>query len=242
LILFLTLIHPLMKRKILEVVSIDLQILKSEPPILVITAEGNTASAGWTEGELNPYVYIMPPADGYYEFDFVAKPPSGPAGSVLTSIGAKTAWPDFPKNLKGVKIYGSKNSMKKELGNISVPIVSGGGGEFPRGIFYRNESARNLAVNALLNLKEKPAKLYVHGSVMTYRETDQVKLVKAVPQGINPAILLLNLEIKEGQGPLKPTPKHVVAEFSDNQVSGYNQVQVICGSEDACTINIEVSE
>jgi hypothetical protein len=134
---FFLIIKPLgMQTKILETVSIDLQILKREPPILDIIAIGNVTSSGWKHGRLVPYIYITPPADGIYEFDFVAEPPTGPALTVILPIVAQGQWEDFPPDLKGVKIYSSSNSLVATLDNAKeAAMPEGGGSGNPRGLF-----------------------------------------------------------------------------------------------------------
>ena len=125
-----------MQTKILETVAIQLQILKSKPPILDIIAIGNVNSSGWKKGSLIPYIYITPPADGIYEFDFVAEPPTGPALSVILPIVAQGQWEDFPPDLKGVKIYSSTNSVISMLNEAKeAALLEGGGSGNPRGLF-----------------------------------------------------------------------------------------------------------
>ena len=70
--------------KILEVLEVELAILESFPPQLQITARGMVPTAGWTNPRLEPFIFIQPPPDGIYEFDFVADPPSGVAAQVIT--------------------------------------------------------------------------------------------------------------------------------------------------------------
>ena len=62
------------KKKVLEVQNVKLSILKSFPPKLSITAFGTVPTSGWKDAELIPYVYIQPPPNGIYDYDFVAEP------------------------------------------------------------------------------------------------------------------------------------------------------------------------
>jgi len=85
---------------------------------LTITARGEVPTGGWSKGRLNPFVYITPPKDGIYEFDFVAdRPADGDVVSQgITSITAEPfSWSDFPTELKGVKIYASENEVIEML-------------------------------------------------------------------------------------------------------------------------------
>lgn len=66
--------------KLLEVNKVNLTILKSNPPQLSMTVFGSAPTLGWSNAQLSPYLYLLPPKDGIYDFDFVACPPSEPAG------------------------------------------------------------------------------------------------------------------------------------------------------------------
>lgn len=81
----------------------------------------------------------------------------------------------------------------------------------------------NLAVSAHINGKEQPNKLYVHGSVLVYTRETEVTVKEAVPQGINPHILILNVAVKHVEGPMKGTcrPFEFVKEVDGRQ---YDQV------------------
>lgn len=72
-------------------------------------------STGWTDPQLIPYIYIQPPPDGIYDFDFVAKPPSGISQPVLTDIRASHIVFPFPDDLKGVRVHASNNSVERRL-------------------------------------------------------------------------------------------------------------------------------
>lgn len=125
-----------MSQKIFSVDEIKLQILKSNPPILYIVVYGTVNSSGWKNPQLVPYVYINPPEDGIYEFDFVAEPPSGMVLHVMMPVIAQGHWQDFPKELKGVKIYASSNQKTELLsGAGEMKLVEGVGSGNPSGVF-----------------------------------------------------------------------------------------------------------
>jgi hypothetical protein len=105
-----------MTKKVFEVTDFTLVILKKNPPILEVDCKGNVISGGWSNGQLIPFVYKMPPKDGIYEFDFVADEPTGPDTDVITEItSVPFMWDNFPMELKGVKIYASSNHIIKKL-------------------------------------------------------------------------------------------------------------------------------
>lgn len=107
-----------MATKILDVTNVQLAIEKTNPPNLVILASGNVTTGGWSNGQLIPYVYVQPPADGIWEFDFVADPP-GPnvvVTQVITPIDSEPyRWEAYPIDLKGVRVHSSTNSFTRIL-------------------------------------------------------------------------------------------------------------------------------
>jgi hypothetical protein len=91
-----------------------------------------------------------------------------------------------------------------------------------------------------IRINEKSGKpiLHVHASVMVYTPNPKVSLTKASPQGINPSILILDLEVIESPGPMKGVMNSVCFELSGDEVMQYDHVQInhIHGSS---TIKIE---
>jgi hypothetical protein len=112
-----------MLKKVHEVTDIKLTTLESFPPRLLITVSGTVPTSGWAErGELIEYVYIVPPADGFYEFDLVGEPPA-PDVIVTQDVNpiiATFVLRSIPNDLKGVKVYASCNSKTAEYDNSSV--------------------------------------------------------------------------------------------------------------------------
>jgi hypothetical protein len=99
---------------------------------------------------------------------------------------------------------------------------------------------RNITANAMLNLKEQPETLYVHGSIMTYSANDRIEISIANPQGINSSILLLDLKVVTELGPMKGMPKPFNFELKDATVKNYSQVQIRYSEEASITVNVEV--
>lgn len=64
--------------RIYAVDNIDLSFIKTQPPGLLNFVSGRVTSSGWSEGQLLPWVYLLPPEDGIQDFDVVAEtPPDG---------------------------------------------------------------------------------------------------------------------------------------------------------------------
>jgi hypothetical protein len=108
--------------KILEVTEVKLGILESFPPQLSISASGLASTPGWSNPELKPHVFIQPPPDGIYDFDFVADRPTEIVPQHVVPIEAGFVMRTFPETLKGVRIHASQNS-KTALLNPGTPAA-----------------------------------------------------------------------------------------------------------------------
>ncbi|WP_294825084.1 hypothetical protein [uncultured Flavobacterium sp.] len=104
-------------KKIFAVKDVIISIGKSNPPTLIINAEGDVPTTGWKGGILSPYIYAKQPEDGIYEFDFIAQEPGGIVNEVITPISASYSDEAFDPEIKGVKIYASNNFIKAFLEN-----------------------------------------------------------------------------------------------------------------------------
>lgn len=60
--------------------------------------------------ELSPYYYVVPPAEGIYDYNFFAKRPAGPSAQVLTVITAEVTRESIPKGMRGVPIHSATNT------------------------------------------------------------------------------------------------------------------------------------
>ena len=107
--------------KVLEVKEVELAVLESFPPKLRITAYGTVPTGGWTHPRLEPFIFIQPPPDGIYDFDFVADPPEGPATQVITPIGVVHLWDPLPEGVTGVRIHAAQNSKTALLDHSGHP-------------------------------------------------------------------------------------------------------------------------
>ena len=74
--------------EVYEVDDVRLTILKTNPLTLRITATGLVPTSGYTDPELAGWIYIHPPKDGIYSFEFIARAPSGPFNPALLPITA----------------------------------------------------------------------------------------------------------------------------------------------------------
>jgi hypothetical protein len=101
--------------QVMEVQKVELTVYKTYPATLGISADGVVPTPGFTNPQLVPWVYIMPPQDGIWDFDFVADEPKGPVQQVLSPISASYFWHSYPQDLKGVRIHARMNSVEALL-------------------------------------------------------------------------------------------------------------------------------
>src|ERR1041385_8030445 len=97
------------KEPIYQVDDVTITYIKKSPPEYRIDAAGLTSTSGWSKPELMPVVYVQPPPDGIYEYQFVADPPSGISTQVLTPISADKVLDKMPKGFCGVRLHAATN-------------------------------------------------------------------------------------------------------------------------------------
>jgi len=99
-------------KKIYSVDNIGLALNKSNPPLLVITADGTANTGGWSGFILRPlWNRTNPPVNGVYEFSFEGVPPTGIVTQVLTPTGpvfyTLNAWDT--QDARRIVIYAASN-------------------------------------------------------------------------------------------------------------------------------------
>lgn len=101
--------------KVLAVSEVTLTLLKSNPPQLSIMAIGMVATTGFEDhGKLIEYLHKQPPADGIYDFDFVATRTVLPGGHVGNIVHPIYSLPHIishiPAGFKGVRVHAAVGS------------------------------------------------------------------------------------------------------------------------------------
>ena len=112
--------------RIYSVDSIDLALIKKNPPDLLVMASGRVTSSGWANTRLEPFIYIVPPADGVLDCDMAATPPA--SGNivlpVITPVAADLVIADVEnywgpgKPLRGVRIHSVSNTKTALLEEV----------------------------------------------------------------------------------------------------------------------------
>ncbi|MBT3647230.1 MAG: hypothetical protein HN542_03200 [Flavobacteriales bacterium] len=111
-----------LEENILNTIQVDTILTSLDPPTIEIFAYGLTRTSGWTNGKLIPHIYLMPPEDGIYSFDFVANIPElelkadsrvkGLSEEFVRGVTAIFTWEHFPSELTGIRVYAQRNSLK----------------------------------------------------------------------------------------------------------------------------------
>ena len=99
-----------MTEEIYVVDAIAATLSRSRPPILGVTANGQTTTPGWTHPTLSRTDYISPPADGIQAVAFDADRPASIVPEVLTPISASCE-EISPAWLKGVRVRSATNTV-----------------------------------------------------------------------------------------------------------------------------------
>jgi hypothetical protein len=125
-------------QRIWQVDSAAAMILKSNPPMVGVTAIGKVLTSGWRNPRLDPFYYVVPPADGIQDYSFDAEPPHGIVLPVITPIAAHAIiardpndyWGDG-KPLRGIRIHARENSIVAELHEPSHELKADITGPYP---------------------------------------------------------------------------------------------------------------
>ncbi len=108
------------KKKILAIKEVELDQIDRKSPILVIRAVGTVPTSGWKNPELVPFVYIQPPPDGVFDFDFVAESPEGIVAPAITPIVVNHKLGKVGDEFRGVRVHSSTNAEVALFGQKPV--------------------------------------------------------------------------------------------------------------------------
>jgi hypothetical protein len=112
-------------RRVMQVVAADLARLKGDPDQLTLTAVGTVPSLGWSNARLVPHVYVQAPPDGIWGFDFVARPPSGPAAQAIGKVSACVTLP-ASRALAGIRIHAADSAFVLRVPEASQLVPAEG--------------------------------------------------------------------------------------------------------------------
>ena len=104
-----------MMERVLRVKVVCFVIERSDPPNLIVTAEGEVTTGGWTEAQLLRREYVRGPTeDDLWEYDLIAKPPDGPVTQQIGTVKASHRWEGFNEpSVRGVRVFGVGRGAKE---------------------------------------------------------------------------------------------------------------------------------
>ena len=116
-------------KKVSLITDIQLNLLPTEPPTLVVKALGKVPGRGWTGARLVPCSQNS--NKGFYSFELMADSPNTAAATRGEFVETELHWLGFPDNLEGVKVYASDNSKQKQKPKkAGTPFLSPEKGNF----------------------------------------------------------------------------------------------------------------
>lgn len=77
---------------------------------VLVMAQGLAPTSGWSSSRLSPHFYVIPPAHGYWEFDFLADEPLGVVLQVQLPLAASGIFSP-PQWMKGVRVIAEDRSI-----------------------------------------------------------------------------------------------------------------------------------
>lgn len=110
-----------------DVKYVEFDVLKTNPPTLLVKVTGEVRSLGFTNPELTRATYVAPPKDGVQDYTLTAVPPKEAAGQAITEVSAEDAWKNFAKDapwLKGIRIKGIGTGVKLVWIKADVTITN----------------------------------------------------------------------------------------------------------------------
>jgi hypothetical protein len=85
-------------------------------PMTFLVAHGQVSSSGWSAPQLAPRYYVVPPADGMWDIDFIADAPSGIVLTVNLPVSASRLI-EVPAWFKGVRVHAEQGFVEaKQFG------------------------------------------------------------------------------------------------------------------------------
>lgn len=108
-------------RVVQQIDRIQIQYQLSEPPNMIVKAQGFVSSSEFTDVKLVRATYLIPPSDGIQDYFLMATPPEAPSSNVVTLVSASDIYSQVTVAapwLKGVRVHGVDGGIKtRMLGN-----------------------------------------------------------------------------------------------------------------------------
>lgn len=100
--------------RVLSVSAVHLSLQKSNPPTILVVADGMVSTPGWKNIDLVPMEKKLS-ADGILDLDFVGTPPTGIVPQVLRPVSGDFIITDDVERIVGVTVHTRTGSMTQLL-------------------------------------------------------------------------------------------------------------------------------
>ena len=107
--------------RLLSVSSIHLTVFTSDPPQLAISVQGQAATPGYTDIDLQPLESELS-ADGILDLALVGKPPRGIVPQVVTPVTASLLWTQDVERIIGVRVVARSGDLIRFLALQPAPV------------------------------------------------------------------------------------------------------------------------
>lgn len=156
------------------IVSVNLDVVVSSSQ-LIIAATAEFPTLGWSEFQLSPYYYIVPPDDGIYDYDLLAKRPTVNVGQQVENL--TTTASRSLEGVKGIRIHAAQNELVVRLATVTSATVPQGD-EFKISQSVIEEDQLRIDVSYSGGCKRHNFELYWDGSYQeSFPQQVQMKLV-----------------------------------------------------------------
>ena len=95
-------------KPVYDVVSVEVQLLERNPPLVNVIVKGTTRTGGWKNIQLQP-LQTFAPEGSMRTFTLVGMPPSGPATQSLTPVSAIIQINPLPDGVKTIRVLSETN-------------------------------------------------------------------------------------------------------------------------------------
>lgn len=126
-----------------SVTSVLANVIKLPAPLaeqLVVVAQGEVPTTGWTHIRLSPRYYVTPPADGVWDFDLIGDEPTGIVATVILPVTAEIIVP-HPAWCTGVRVHAATNNMTAKVHALTAvartPTAAAKAALAPGHVIYR---------------------------------------------------------------------------------------------------------
>ena len=104
--------------KVNSIIKANMSIADDNENVLEIYVCGIFISFCYTNPQLLPRQYKVPPTDGIFDFDFVADKSDVQNENCPALVIAEYKWENFPANITGIRIHSKTNCLERNMSQL----------------------------------------------------------------------------------------------------------------------------